>query len=493
MTRPWRVFLIVTLLGWLVHPAMPVAGGAPVDEPLLELSTSRGLCNTRVIVRGTDFTPGVALRFTSRQEGLPDEQATVFAQATVGNDGTVEVVADLARLIAGCTGAGAAAGQQYRLSARDAGTDALLAFALFTVAPLPAPSPVLALEPASGPCATPEPPVVARGANAPPGVTVLLDVRAGADGAPTTFPGGTVAGNGTFTASLRLTGCGPETPAGTVFTVIVYTNDLPAEGPGYLLGEATFTVTTNDAGELCFAETNRCIAGRFLARWRASGGLAINGYPLSGEFEQRLEDGQRYLVQYFERTRLEYHPGNRPPEDVQLGQFGRRILMEVPGAPTAPVGARAGAVYFRETGHNVAPDFFAFWEANGGLAQFGYPLTEEFSQRLEDGQEYTVQYFERARFERHPENAPPYDLLLGQFGRRILAESGAAGAVAPALPGAMRPVRPAAGTTGTAPGGRAATPPITERVLVAGGAERAYRRRRYSGARPFVDDSRGTG
>jgi hypothetical protein len=33
-----------------------------------------------------------------------------------------------------------------------------------------------------------------------------------------------------------------------------------------------------------------------------------------------------------------------------------------------------------------------------------------------------VQYFERARFEHHPENSAPNDVLLGQFGRRILAE-----------------------------------------------------------------------
>jgi hypothetical protein len=42
---------------------------------------------------------------------------------------------------------------------------------------------------------------------------------------------------------------------------------------------------------------------------------------------------------------------------------------------------------------------------------------------LEDGRPYEVQYFERARFERHPEVADPqYRVLLGQFGRRILAE-----------------------------------------------------------------------
>jgi len=168
------------------------------------------------------------------------------------------------------------------------------------------------------------------------------------------------------------------------------------------------------------------VGGRFLEYWQANGGLARNGFPLSGERSEVLEDGNAYQVQYFERVRLEYHPENPPPYDVLLGQFGRRVLRETEGlAPSAGAMAmpRPGQAFFPETGHNVAPDVLAYWEANGGLAQFGYPLTEEFAQRLEDGNEYAVQYFERARVERHPENAPPYDILLGQFGRQILAEA----------------------------------------------------------------------
>ena len=42
----------------------------------------------------------------------------------------------------------------------------------------------------------------------------------------------------------------------------------------------------------------------------------------------------------------------------------------------------------------------------------------------EDGDECSARYFERARFEPRSENPPPYDILLGQFGRRILAEAG---------------------------------------------------------------------
>ncbi len=47
-------------------------------------------------------------------------------------------------------------------------------------------------------------------------------------------------------------------------------------------------------------------------------------------------------------------------------------------------------------------------------------MTELFEERLDEGTVYQVQYFARARFELHPENAAPYDVLLGQFGRQFL-------------------------------------------------------------------------
>jgi hypothetical protein len=38
---------------------------------------------------------------------------------------------------------------------------------------------------------------------------------------------------------------------------------------------------------------------------------------------------------------------------------------------------------------------------------------------LSDGRQYTVQWFERGRFELHPENAPPSNVLLGLLGREV--------------------------------------------------------------------------
>lgn len=79
---------------------------------------------------------------------------------------------------------------------------------------------------------------------------------------------------------------------------------------------------------VCFAETGKCIQGRFLEYWQSHGGLALNGYPLSDERQELLEDGHTYTVQYFERVRMELHPENQPPYDVLLGQFGRAILTQ---------------------------------------------------------------------------------------------------------------------------------------------------------------------
>jgi len=202
------------------------------------------------------------------------------------------------------------------------------------------------------------------------------------------------------------------------------TATLLADSRVLVVGETTAELYTTNAPappRRCFAETGQCVQGRFLVYWEAHGGLALNGYPLGDETSQVLADGQAHIVQYFERVRLEYHPRNTgTPYEVLLGQFGRDILATEPSAPTAPVHAEAGYRYFPETGHNVGPEFAAYWAAHGDLAQFGFPLSEPFEQILEDDKPYTVQYFERARFEYHPENAAPNDVLLGQFGRRIL-------------------------------------------------------------------------
>lgn len=80
--------------------------------------------------------------------------------------------------------------------------------------------------------------------------------------------------------------------------------------------------------------------------------------------------------------------------------------------------ASADCATFSQTGKQVCGRFLEYWQANGGLAQQGLPLSNVFNEvSAVDQKTYQVQYFERAVFELHPENAPPYDVLLSLLGR----------------------------------------------------------------------------
>jgi hypothetical protein len=54
--------------------------------------------------------------------------------------------------------------------------------------------------------------------------------------------------------------------------------------------------------------------------------------------------------------------------------------------------AASGALYFAESCHSVSPQFRPFFENNGGLLVFGYPISEAY---IVSGQ-YFVQIYERA-------------------------------------------------------------------------------------------------
>ena len=178
----------------------------------------------------------------------------------------------------------------------------------------------------------------------------------------------------------------------------------------------TPTPTPNGcAGGTAFAQTGQSICKLMEAYWRQYGGLAQFGYPISAPLDEtNATDGKSYRVQYFERARFELHPENKAPYDVLLGLVGRQFHAVDP-----PVARLGGATFFTQTGHNVEPTFAAYWQAHGGLFVNGYPISEPFNEvNSADGKSYTVQYFERARFELHPENAPPYNVLLGFLGRQ---------------------------------------------------------------------------
>lgn len=78
---------------------------------------------------------------------------------------------------------------------------------------------------------------------------------------------------------------------------------------------------------------------------------------------------------------------------------------------------------FPETGFQVCGRILEYWNQNGGLPVFGYPIAAQTVQEIE-GKAITLQWFERNRLELHPENARPYDILLGRLGADSLAAQG---------------------------------------------------------------------
>ena len=82
-----------------------------------------------------------------------------------------------------------------------------------------------------------------------------------------------------------------------------------------------------------FPLTGHNMAGSIGDYWKHYGGLPVFGYPISEQFaEQSPTDGKTYMVQYFERNRLEYHPENADPQyKVLLGLLGTQQYQRVYG------------------------------------------------------------------------------------------------------------------------------------------------------------------
>jgi len=115
-------------------------------------------------------------------------------------------------------------------------------------------------------------------------------------------------------------------------------------------------------------------------------------------------------------------------------------LMLVGGGSTL---AQNNSRTFPETGKTVSGRFLQYWSENGGLRQQGYPISDPITEVSDlNGQSYTVQYFERAEFEAHPENATPNDVLLSQLGTFRYRAKYSGG-------GQPQPTAPATATTNT--------------------------------------------
>lgn len=189
------------------------------------------------------------------------------------------------------------------------------------------------------------------------------------------------------------------------------------------------------AAERTFPETQQTVSGTLLDFWNTNGGLDVLGLPISDQRSERTDVG-RFTVQHFERERLELHPENAAPYNVLLGRLGddllRRQGRDWRNEPNQgnPLGGQCQR--FTETDREVCGPFLDYWRSRGlrdpqlnagqrSLALFGLPLTGVKQERNSSGDEVLTQWFERARFEYHPNNPAQYRVLLGRLGAEAYA------------------------------------------------------------------------
>jgi hypothetical protein len=92
------------------------------------------------------------------------------------------------------------------------------------------------------------------------------------------------------------------------------------------------------------------------------------------------------------------------------------VIIGVFGLGWDPANSQIESEYFAETGHHVEGDFLLYYRAHPQPeVVYGYPITETFI----DSEGLIVQYFQRARFEWHPENPPDQRVTLSALGELL--------------------------------------------------------------------------
>ncbi len=165
----------------------------------------------------------------------------------------------------------------------------------------------------------------------------------------------------------------------------------------------------NSEGRAYFPKTGHWVTGPFLEKYRSvKNPEELFGDPITDAFQDEFYG---FTVQYFEKVRFEYHPEEIPDLQVRISPLGSFLYR--PG-PVLPVTFNRPACEFYPNvspGYYVCFDFLTFFKANGGVSQFGYPISNFETQ---DG--WIVQYFQKARFEWHPKNPAGQCVIVSDLG-----------------------------------------------------------------------------
>jgi hypothetical protein len=159
---------------------------------------------------------------------------------------------------------------------------------------------------------------------------------------------------------------------------------------------------------LYFPETGHWIIGDFLKIFRASkNSLEIYGLPITDQF---VKGGK--TIQYFEKARFVLEPDAPPALQVRLTPLGKILYKQ--GTPVQTPAGYHDCQKYPQTGFEICSAFLDFYKMNGGVAQFGYPISN-----FEIHGDLIVQYFQLARFEWHREAKNSQPVKVSNLGREF--------------------------------------------------------------------------
>jgi len=148
------------------------------------------------------------------------------------------------------------------------------------------------------------------------------------------------------------------------------------------------------------------VQGEFLKFYHsAPDPTLLYGYPITEQITSK--DGK--TVQYFQRARFELRNNLPEGQRVQPSLLGRETY-----SPQSPlnVSSTFACRFYGETNFSICFAFLEFFDKNGGVTQFGYPISS-----FEYHENMIVQYFEKTRLEWRPWNPEAQRVIVSDLGR----------------------------------------------------------------------------
>lgn len=171
-------------------------------------------------------------------------------------------------------------------------------------------------------------------------------------------------------------------------------------GPGYQESEKAWAKGRSDTGELWVAAAEAALRMNDVKVARAMVDLGLERDPYSARAwtmhlrVQRVEQGSSPRLELYGHA-------------SKVIEAAERAAFQAAGEDILPT-------------HEVSTKLYSYWHENGGVPIFGYPISARFAEISDNGKIIEVQYFERARLEKHvSQERGSFQIVPGKLGLAV--------------------------------------------------------------------------